>query len=107
MTDQVVDGLWVARTKGTFPSDLRERAIAETWNAENEHQDIVQQSCMHPATNPLGGYMDGRKPVYVVTERERIIVATVIQWLGSNVGWCFVEDALRAAGYKLVKIDAP
>ena len=31
--------------------------------------------------------------------------ATVVQWLGSDVGWEFVEAAVRECGYVLVKED--
>jgi len=32
-----------------------------------------------------------------------VAVATVIQWLGSNVGWAFLERVLDKEGYKIVK----
>ena len=34
-------------------------------------------------------------------ERDRIVAATVIQWLGSNVGFGFLEEALRKCGYRI------
>ena len=39
-----------------------------------------------------------------ITFRERFIVATIIQWLGSNCGICFLKESLRDAGYEIVKI---
>ncbi len=40
-----------------------------------------------------------------ITKRDRMIVATVIQWLGSNCGWCFLEETLKDCGYKIVKLN--
>lgn len=40
-----------------------------------------------------------------VTKRDNMLIAMVIQWLGSNVGWSFLEQALKAAGYKLTRIE--
>ena len=36
-----------------------------------------------------------------ITKRDRMIVATVIQWLGTNIGRCFLETAFRKAGWTL------
>lgn len=32
----------------------------------------------------------------VVSDRDRMVAATVIQWLGSNVGMSFLEDVIRS-----------
>ena len=32
-----------------------------------------------------------------LTRRDRVVAATVVQWLGTNVGRCFVDDVLRIA----------
>jgi len=44
------------------------------------------------------------KAMFHITENDRTIVATVIQWLGTNVGFCFLEAALKRCGLKIVKI---
>ena len=41
----------------------------------------------------------------VITKRDRLIVATVIQWLGTNVGFCWLRETLKIAGYKITKIE--
>lgn len=41
-----------------------------------------------------------------ITPRDAAIVATVIQWLGTNCGFSFLSDVLDRAGYKLVRKDA-
>lgn len=38
-----------------------------------------------------------------LSSRERRIVSTVIQWLGSSVGFDFLNLALKRAGYRIVK----
>lgn len=38
-----------------------------------------------------------------ITNKEAAIAATVVQWLGTNVGMCFLEKALKACGYKIVR----
>lgn len=40
-----------------------------------------------------------------ISKRERMIVATVIQWLGTNCGWSFLELSLKKCGYKITKIN--
>lgn len=44
---------------------------------------------------------DGEVMVYKVTPRDHAIVATVIQWLGSNVGFSFLSSALRKGGFSI------
>lgn len=39
-----------------------------------------------------------------LTRKQARIVSSAIQWLGSNVGFCFLEETLKAAGYTLTKI---
>ena len=36
-----------------------------------------------------------------LTKRDREIVATVIQWLGSNIGFSFLQETLKEVGYKI------
>jgi hypothetical protein len=40
-----------------------------------------------------------------VTASERFVVATVVQWLGSNVGFGFIMSVLRKANMRIVDID--
>ena len=44
-------------------------------------------------------------PVKIITKRERMIVATVVQWLGSNCGFSFLSEVLREYGYEIRKIN--
>jgi hypothetical protein len=42
--------------------------------------------------------------VYDLTAREHRIIATIIQWLGTNVGFSFLRICLKKCGYLLVPI---
>ena len=71
-----------------FKSNPRERIAAELW----------QQECGNP---PIGGpdmlnYMlgNGKDPVEV-SDRDREVAATVIQWLGSPIGNNFLRELLE------------
>lgn len=59
-----------------------ERAFAELW----EHESKIL------------GMLIGKRP----TREQRYAAATVIQWLGSNVGFSFFQRALAKGGYKVV-----
>jgi len=43
--------------------------------------------------------------VYNLTEREYRIIATIIQWLGTNVGFSFLNKCLRKANYMIKEIE--
>ena len=80
----------------------RERAFAEAWAkraAEGAADgDLLDQLLIAQRRSTA---IDER--LIAPSPRERAIVATVIQWLGSPVGWAFLADALKAAGYRLEK----
>lgn len=40
------------------------------------------------------------------TPKVRVVAATLMQWLGTNLGWAFLERVLKREGYKIVKIDS-
>ena len=42
-------------------------------------------------------------PLTKITDRDRLVSATVVQWLGTNCGLCFLRETLEEAGYKIVK----
>jgi hypothetical protein len=68
----------------------RESALAQAWEAQNP---------------PVGSF--GVQPTLPVlipdcTARDAQVAATVIQWLGSQVGFFFLEEVLQKVGYKIV-----
>ena len=42
--------------------------------------------------------------VTVINGRDRMIMATVVQWLGTNVGFAFLSDCLNKAGYAITRL---
>jgi hypothetical protein len=99
-----------------------EKVFADLWEKENERrpginygmgilQDLmVTQREPGPKDYAVADRMatfKWRRVAFVVTPRERVIVATVIQWLGTNVGWCFLSRCVEACGYRLVRRDLP
>lgn len=40
---------------------------------------------------------------FIISRRDAVIVATVVQWLGTNCGSAFLEDVFRRAGYRLLR----
>ena len=74
-----ITGLHHYRTK----NHTEEKAFADEWWKQNEqgkllaHLLTVGDQGGHPA-NP--------------SERDQVVAATVMQWLGSHVGECFLRD---------------
>jgi len=63
-----------------FKSNLLEKVFAETWEAQNGRGHTLEY------------LLSLRNERESVTDREREVAATVIQWLGSPVGQSFLED---------------
>lgn len=75
----------------------REQAFHDQWLQENA--PVAGVNCGHGIlqdlfieTGDLMGF--NRKVVEEINNRDRQIVATVIQWLGSNCGMAFLNEAL-------------
>lgn len=66
-----------------------EKRFAEAWEKQNNHQN-VDRDCLtfllHVGAQGGGVYM--APP----SDRDRVVAATVIQWLGSPVGQGFLEE---------------
>ncbi len=81
----------------------REVAFAEQWKREHERDDVLGWiTCLEPDPNPAG--FNGMKQVRELSEGERKVAATVIQWLGSNVGMSFMREALEECGYRIEQV---
>lgn len=89
--DLVHRGLAYIRTKHDleYADRRRERALALAWEAANRHQDVGLQPIMSSL-------------VPGCTQAQASACATAIQWLGSEVGFAFLVQALRQAGYDVV-----
>ena len=71
----------------------REIIFARRWEDENTGMRSVLNWLLGPHNQQVD-----------VTERERTVAATVVQWLGSPIGFNFLEEALEECGYKLEPI---
>lgn len=72
-----------------FKSNPEEECFAKAWDANNQPYGTVGS----PSTLAYLLHSDGgSSPREDVTDRERQIAATVIQWLGSPCGQCFLRD---------------
>lgn len=82
----------------------REIAFAEQWAGAHKHTDILAELiCLAPDRRPnassLCPFGEPMQKVREISIEERRAVATVIQWLGSNVGLSFIEASLARCGY--------
>lgn len=82
-----------------------EAAFARRWEQENEDRPgvsggMLQMLFMKPSRNNLLFEL----PERMITPTDRYVVATVVQWLGSNVGLSFLNECLRECGMTIVTI---
>jgi hypothetical protein len=89
--------------------NFAERVFAEEWMKENRYgpginfgQGILQDLF----GERTDGFLRQFRWRLIIKPRDRFIVATVIQWLGTNCGWYWLEKCLDRIGYKLVPKDA-
>jgi hypothetical protein len=75
----------------------REKAFQEQWLKENEPlpwinngNGMLQDLFIEPGI----GVFD-RKVITVINDRDRMMVATIIQWLGSTCGMSFLHQSLK------------
>ncbi|MDF8365091.1 MULTISPECIES: helix-turn-helix domain-containing protein [Achromobacter] len=67
----------------------REAALANDWEEANKHRPTG-----------IAPHMAGLVENH--TQAQASAVATVVQWLGSEVGFAFLNEALKKAGYEVV-----
>ncbi len=81
----------------------RERVFARHWMKQRTMlRHLLRQ--LPQSTKDFTAYDWARydRPVYV-TKREAEVAASVIQWLGSNCGFAFIQEVLNDLGYTIVK----
>ena len=82
-----------------------EKAFYEQWLKENEPTQGINfgQGILQDLFIEIGEHMFERKWVTEINNRDRWIVATVIQWLGTNCGMSFLHEALKKVSYRIIK----
>jgi hypothetical protein len=95
-------GYYYERTK----HNPLEKALADGWEKENIPQagrnyghGLLQDLFME-RERP---FIRSAKPIHRITDDERMIAATVVQWLGTNCGRSFLEECMKEAGYEFVR----
>jgi hypothetical protein len=78
-----------------FTQNPLERLYAEEW----ERQNTSVMAGLPNGSQTLDYLLaeEPNNPMGEVTDRDREVAATVIQWLGSSVGHGFIEDVKRKA----------
>lgn len=89
---------------------LLEKIFADEWEKECQPKSwlnfgfgLAQDLFM---TYPEGKHLwhTHAYAVTVINGRDRMIMATVVQWLGTNTGFCFLSECLNKAGYAITKL---
>lgn len=100
-------GLWVDRILYQPPKEWvhkhpytnKERVFAERWEDTNKPQrglnhghGTLQDLMFARSSEGDSGVwpLSAGRVIYEITPRERAIVATVVQWLGTNCGWSWL-----------------
>lgn len=89
---------------------LLERVFAEEWIKEctprpgiNYGFGLLQDLFVRPSK--LFGLFRAGSLRLLISKRDAFVAATVVQWLGTNCGYAFLEKCLRRAGLKIVAVD--
>lgn len=101
-------GWWYERTK--HQASKLEKALAELWEERNSlpqgvgfgHgilQDLFIDYHLYSSLSDKFG-MARVEIHHEITHQERMVVATVVQWLGSDCGQVLLRDACSRAGMK-------
>lgn len=81
---------WVRLKRDPSWDDTRrETALAKHWEAANKPTVTSEPVMKHL----VPGY----------TQEQATAVATAVQWMGSDVGFAFLQEALTKAGYEVVR----
>lgn len=84
----------------------REKAFRDHWLKENDPRAGVNHG--NGILQDLFIAVDNKSPLFsrryleLIQPRDCAIVATAIQWLGTNVGWCFLEETMKDCGYHIM-----
>jgi hypothetical protein len=107
--------------KCNYHGCLREKAFADAWEKAQRDDEILAALSSKTAPKgtpgawrPLSGVFhdeyrvrswssDDEDTLY--SQRDATVAATVVQWLGTNVGFCWLEETLKKAGY-IVELKA-
>lgn len=81
-----------------FQDNPTEKIFARAWQEINENYPGMSG----PMTLDYLLAEDSNRPMNEVTERDAEVAATVIQWLGSHVGQCWLKDTLNKMNLSVI-----
>lgn len=93
-------GLFVDRIE----FNQREKAFHLNWMKENRPDSGINNGNGILQDLFINQLRYNKVSLHMITDHERMIVATVIQWLGSNCGMAFLEETLKTFGKKISDI---
>ncbi len=99
-------GIWTNRLEAKA-NNPREVAFAEQWQKENKvytDLDLPILQELFIKGNRHESIFAKVEIIEKIDQRDARIVATVMQWLGSNCGMSYLHESLAKCGYKIVKI---
>lgn len=94
----------ISHRRTYFIAGRRERAFADLWEREQEPKHSGRSLLEALLSHQHGGQFF---EVLGLTNRDAMVAATVIQWLGTNCGFDFLSRALAEAGERVVRKDEP
>jgi hypothetical protein len=83
---------WQGKSPHRYEDNPLEKEFAWAWQEANDRFGSCTLDYM------MNGVESGRPAV--ATDEQRIVANTVIQWLGTPVGQCFLEKVLRTKSGK-------
>ncbi|MDH6308090.1 hypothetical protein M2451_002609 [Dysgonomonas sp. PFB1-18] len=96
------------RMKYDCEQSRREKALARAWRKDNLCNSwknsgfgVLQDLFINTEHRDRTYHF----PISIISKRDRVIAATVIQWLGSNCGFSWLCDVMKRCGYKITKIN--
>lgn len=94
-------GVWYNRTKIDDALGKREKAFADEWEEANKPRDHFATPLSMPMST-LQALMRKEDKLIPVSQETATAVATIVQWLGAPIGWSFLINVLRKAGYAVL-----
>ena len=84
--------------RAKHPLSERERVFLKRWRHENSAKDhnFTLRHIMSEDSNTYGA---------TISQRDAVVAATVIQWLGTNCGQCFLEMCQKEIAKKRKKAN--
>lgn len=90
-----IDSVLMPRIEGLHPNRMKNQA--ERIYVERFRKQCERKPCLNGGFGTLELLLqpEGSKHVPAVTQRDAHVATTIIQWLGTNCGRCFIQECER------------